>query len=415
MSLKTAPLSPDDSLLRTATTPEPALSVPAQVRLAIGRAAHDADSDTADLHRLFAELHSQQPRILGFPGNLDWDLSRQLGPGLGVLLNNVGDPDSGDHSNIHVKAYERAVIDFFAETAGARADDVYGYITAGGSESVLYGLAIARQALPHAAVYASDQAHDCVARAAELLRMRRVVLRSHPDGTTDSDHLRHAVRHERAAADLAGGPGAIVVATVGTTMQGAVDDVPRLRHCAAAAGQVYVHVDAASGGLVAAHAPSRPAWDFTAGADSLSISGHKILGSPLACGVVLSRRRLTWHTPDAEYTGAVNHTLGCSRSGLAALALWARLRSLGHEGVRGLVHRCLDVAQYATERLEEAGARPQRFPDSLTVTFDRPSPAVVRRYHLAPEGMRAHIVCVGHVTRQAVDALCRDITAPDAS
>ncbi|MFM9452341.1 aminotransferase class V-fold PLP-dependent enzyme [Streptomyces europaeiscabiei] len=205
------------------------------------------------------------------------------------------------------------------------------------------------------------------------------------------------------------------MATVGTTMQGAVGDVPRLRHSAAEAGQVYVHVDAASGGLVAAHAPSRPAWDFTAGADSLSISGHKILGSPLACGVVLSRRRLIWHTADAEYTGAVNHTLGCSRSGLAALALWARLRSLGHDGVRALVRRCLDVAQYATERLEAAGARPQRFPDSLTVTFDRPSPAVVRRYHLAPEGVRAHIVCVGHVTRQAVDALCRDITATAAS
>ncbi|MEH0490482.1 histidine decarboxylase [Streptomyces scabiei] len=397
----------------TATTSTAPDTVPEIPELLIEDAPADTAADTARLLDLTSALRSEAPRILGFPGNLAFDFS-DLGPALAVLTNNVGDPTSGDASGVHTKAYEQAVVRFLAQTAGARPDDVYGYVTTGGTEGILFGLATARQHLPHAHVYASDQAHYSVAKAADLLGLRLVTLPSNDDGTLDPESLKLAsFFHRRVNPHGGRGPGAIVVATIGTTMCGAYDDVTELRKWATAAGDVYIHADAASGGPIAAHAPSAPRWNFTHGADSISISGHKIIGAPVPCGVVLARKNLIDEPVIAsEYTKASARTLGCSRSGLAALLLWSALRRLGHSGLRAHILRCLETAQYAVDQLTRAGVRPTRTTDSLTVCFDRPADWVVHKWHLACEGSTAHLITAGHVTRTAIDDLCRDLSTP---
>ncbi|WP_455355888.1 histidine decarboxylase [Streptomyces sp. SYSU K217416] len=390
-------------------------SVAADQSLRIGAHPCDAEADTSHLLELVSRLRAEEPRILGYPGNLNFSFEA-LGPALSVFFNNVGDPDSADSSGMHAKTYEQAVLRFFAETAGTTLDEVWGYMTASGSEGVLYGLATARRALPHAHVYASDQAHYSVPKAIDLMGMQLVTIPSLADGTMDPQSLKAAAfANRRLNPRLGKGPGAIVLASIGTTMRGAVDDVVALRRMGSAAGAVYLHADAAAGGLVAAHAPSSPPWNFRHGVDSLSMSGHKILGSPIPTGVVLVHRDFTPPASGAEYIGASDRTLGCSRSGLASVLMWSALRRLGHSGLRSLIHDCLDVAEYATQQLALADANPSRFPDSLTVCFDRPADSIVRKWHLACEGPRAHVVCVGHVSTAAVDQLCRDLASGTAS
>ncbi|MER5985637.1 histidine decarboxylase [Streptomyces sp. NPDC001787] len=388
-------------------------AVPLPPELHIGDGPADPAADTAQLRDLAAALRREAPRVLGFPGNLDFDFS-DLAPALSVLINNVGDPASADASDVHTKAYEQAVVRFLAQTAGADPDDVYGYVTTGGTEGILLGLATARRHLPHAHVYASDQAHYSVAKAADLLGLTLVTLPSNDDGTLNSESLKVAsFFHRRVRPHGGRGPGAIVVATIGTTMRGAYDDVTELRKWAGAAGGIYVHADAASGGPIAAHAPSAPRWSFAHGADSISISGHKVIGAPVPCGVVLVRKNLVEEpTIASEYTNASARTLGCSRSGLAALFLWSALRRLGHTGLRTHILRCLETAQYAVDQLTRAGARPTRTTDSLTVCIDRPAEWIVRKWHLACEGNTAHLITVGHVTRTTIDELCRDLRTP---
>jgi histidine decarboxylase len=131
---------------------------------------------------------------------------------------------------------------------------------------------------------------------------------------------------------------------------------------------------------------------------------------PVPAGISLVRRELLEERPGGEYIGATDHTLACSRSGLTALLLWARLRSLGRTGMAALISRCQEVAAYAVDRLENAGARPDHVPGSLTVTFTRPSAWVVDKWHLACAGDIAHIVTVGHVTYAAVNELATDLT-----
>ncbi|MFF7953706.1 DUF6875 domain-containing protein [Streptomyces griseorubiginosus] len=361
-------------------------------------------------------LHREQPRVLGYPGALDFNF-RELAPLLDVFVNNVGDPTRADASGVHAKNHELAVVRFFAEMAGAPDPDaVYGYVTSGGSEGLERGLELARERLPHALVYATSEAHYAVRKITRRLGMKLITVESRPDGSMDPNALElRALIHRRAHPELRRqGPGAIVVATAATTFRGAWDDAALLHRAARAAGEVYLHVDAALGGPLAAYAPSEPSWNFTHGADSLSISAHKLLGLPVPAGVFLARTDVVPEPADgAEYIGATDRTWGCSRSGLSVLLMWAALRRLGHDGMRARVLSCLETAAYATERLQRVGARPERLQDSLTVTFDRPAPHVVDRWHLACQGERAHIVTVAHVTEAAIDALCADMACPD--
>ncbi|WP_260848717.1 pyridoxal-dependent decarboxylase [Streptomyces sp. SLBN-118] len=244
-----------------------------------------------------------------------------------------------------------------------------------------------------ARVYASDQAHDSVRRACDLLRMELVRVASLPEGAMDAEDLRLQVLLRRRRAG-----GAIVVATCGTPMRGAVDDIVALRAAAEAAGTVHLHVDAAGGGLVAAHTSPQPNWSFAHGADSMNISGHPVLGLPVLSGISLVRRELLLEPVRGQYIESADRTLPCSHSGPASLLLWARLRVLGRSGMAALIGRCQEVAAYAVGRLGEAGADPGRVPGSLTVTFARPPDRVVDTWHLACAGRLAHLVTAGPVT-----------------
>ncbi|MFI8186709.1 hypothetical protein ACIF70_40440 [Actinacidiphila glaucinigra] len=140
------------------------------------------------LNQAARRMRGRQSRTLGFPGNANVDLSA-YGSLLSVLFNNVGDPQSTDASNIGAKTYELAVLEYFAHVAGADPAQVFGYVASSSSEALLHGLYTARQALPDAVVYASDQAHYSVARACEVLRVEMVTVASRPDGSMDPQDL----------------------------------------------------------------------------------------------------------------------------------------------------------------------------------------------------------------------------------
>ncbi|MFJ5220512.1 pyridoxal-dependent decarboxylase [Streptomyces sp. NPDC088354] len=383
------------------------VSVPTIAGLSIRALPWDPREHLADVaHR----MHVKQTRMLGFPGNFDVDL-RGYAPLLGAFFNNVGDPQAADASDIGAKTYELAVLNYFAQLAGADPDEVYGYVASSSSEALLHGLYTARKVLPDASGVRVGPGALQRGAACDVLRVALVTVASRPDGSMDpADSAAQAALRSRGRI-YRRRLGAIVVAACGTTMRGAVDDIRQLRAAASVAGPVHLHVDAAGGGLIAAHTDPAPRWGFADTADSLNISGHKILGLPAPAGIFLVRAELVTPAVGGEYLATTDDTLACSRSGLAALLLWARLQELGRARVAAMIRRCQDVAAYAVDRLAEAGVNPSRFPGSLTVCFDQPPAALARRWHLACEGRYAHIVTTGHVTRAAIDELAADLAA----
>ncbi len=357
---------------------------------------------SAVLDSFITAMRREEPRVLGFPGNLDFSYSHLAGL-LDVFVNNVGDPGSREKSDVNSKSMERAVVEFVAELANADPVQTYGYVTSGGSEANLFGLDRGVTVLPEARIYASAAAHYSIHKIARLMNKELVVVDCDDDDRLNPKALERLCRSDA-------GRGAVVVATIGTTMTGAIDDVALLSQAAAAAGDVYVHLDAALGGLLVPFLGEERSWGFACpSVGSLAISMHKALGMPVPCAIALCRTQLVDDHVRGEYVGATDNTLGCSRSGLAAALLWYALAGKGRVGLAAQARSALDTAKYAAKQLADIGCNPVLQPRSIIVVFDRPPEWVCRKYHLATQSDRAHVITVPHVTRDIIDSLCRDI------
>ncbi|MET8816401.1 hypothetical protein ABZW47_30925 [Streptomyces sp. NPDC004549] len=371
-------------------SPRPAPNSPDE-GLAIGYQPSEPEADVSHLDRLLLALARGGERpFLSFPDHLSHQVTAELAPLLALFVDRRQGPYAATPFDHGAREYEAAVLRYFAALAGAPIEEVDGHVAASPQAALLHGLAVARRGLPAPSVYVSEQAHYDVVRACELLGMNHVRVRALPDGTMDPDDLRVQTRLRREA-------GALVVATCGTPLRGAVDDVSELSAAAAAA---------TAGALVAAHSTPVPAWSLAHGAHSVTLSGHRLLGLPVPAAVSLVRRRQRAPVRPGTVPGRL---LAGSGSGLAAVLLWTRLRSLGRGGVAAMVARCQDVAAYAVEQFERAGAGPGRFPGSLSVTFDRPPSWVVDKWRLECFGDLAQITATGPVTRTAVDEPAADL------
>ena len=155
-----------------------------------------------------------------------------------------------------------------------------------------------------------------------------------------------------------------------------------------------------------------PAFDFAAGINSLSVSGHKLIGSPVPCGVVMAER----HNVDRiarsiEYVGTLDTTITGSRNAFTPLVLWYAIRARGRQGFRETVSSCLETAGYAEAQINTLGLDAWRNPHALTVVFRRPSDAVIEKWQLAVQGDQAHLMAMPHVTPGMIDQLVADLAA----
>jgi histidine decarboxylase len=366
----------------------------------MGPSAADEAVVEAVLVSLAEFLDEDRRTNVGYPATFDIDYSR-LWPFFNRVLNNIGDPFGGASPYpANTKHLERQVIGWFADQLHAPAGDRWGYVTSGGTEGNEFGLLLGRERFPDAMAYYSASAHYSVPKLLAKLRMPSVTVQAFPDGRMNPRDLYSALRAHRDRP-------AVVVATIGTTMTEAVDDVTAVRRILARVPvtRVHVHADAALSGLPLAllDAVGRPGFDLADGADSISVSGHKFVGCPFPCGVVVTRASLVRHMA-VPYIGA-DSTLSGSRSGHAPLLLWYALHTLGVEGLRDRARAAGELAAYAVERISAAGWRAWRHPHAFTVVIDNPPRAVRARWRLATHGEVSHLICMPGVHRGQIDAL----------
>ena len=331
---------------------------------------------------------------LGYPVNFDFDYDEIL-PFLQFNANNVGDPFHGTNYRVNSHEFEREVVGKFASLMRLDPEDAWGYVTTGGTEGNMYGLYMARELHPQGVVYFSQDTHYSILKIMQVLNMRNIMIKSLDNGEIDYEDLYETIRINR---DVP----VIIMANIGTTMKGAVDDLRRVRQILddLAIRQSYIHSDAALSGMILPFVADAQPYGFDEGADSLAVSGHKLIGSPIPCGVVLTKKEYVARiSRSVEYVGVMDTTIPGSRNAWTPLVLWYALEKLGVEGLTDVVAEMLSVAEYAVQRFNDSGIPAWRNRNSVTVVFPRPDQKIVSKWQLAPYRDIAHLIAMPHLTR----------------
>lgn len=264
--------------------------------------------------------------------------------------------------------FDDAAIRWLRALLGLPAESI-GSLVLGASGANFAGLAAARHAVlaragwnveeqglrgaPEVAVIVGGEAHATINKLAPLLGFGRAHFVRVPvddQGRMRADRL-PAIR----------GP-AIVVIQAGNVNSGAFDPAREIVAAARAAG-AWVHVDGAFGLWAAASGKRRRLMDGFADADSWATDAHKWLNVPYDCGISFVRdagalRAAMSISADylllGKHPDAIDITMDGSRRA-RGFDVWAALRSLGREGVAGMIDRNCDQAAWLAGELAAAG------------------------------------------------------------
>jgi len=201
---------------------------------------------------------------------------------------------------------------------------------------------------------------------------------------------------------------AIINVNIGTTVKGAVDNLDRiieiLNRLEIPRERYHIHCDGALFALMMPFLDNASEVSFQKPIDSIAVSGHKMLGCPMPCGVTLSRKENVKKVEEhIEYLNSVDTTIMGSRNGQAALYMWYSLRKKGLMGIKKDVEHCMETAVYLREELSRVGISCRLNHLSSTVVLERPvDDAFIKRWQLACEEDIAHVVVMPNVTRQKI-------------
>ncbi|MBS9774601.1 MAG: histidine decarboxylase [Tenacibaculum sp.] len=353
---------------------------------------------------VFEKMTKASNAFLGYPLAKDFSYEK-FAPFLNICINNVGDPECPSTLTIDSKEIERKCVDFFTEILNGDPKKIWGYITSGGTEGNLYGLYVAREAFPNAIVYYSESTHYSVKKNLHLLKQPNIVIRSQENGEIDYEDLEASLSFRRDRP-------AIFFLNIGTTMTEAVDKLDKIKALIRklAIKDFYIHCDAAFLGAIAPFVDNGPKFDFSHGVDSISISGHKFLGSPIPCGVVLvkrSHRDRVAHS--VSYVDTLDTTISGSRNGLCPLFIWDFIQEKGIKGLKERAKYSQELARYTEQEMKKIGIPAWRNNEALTVVFPKPSKSIRTKFQLACDESIAHVICVPGITKEQIDELILDL------
>lgn len=292
---------------------------------------------------------------------------------------------------------EKEVIELLAVDllkAGHNSTD--GFIAAGGTEANLEAAWIYRNYFlqekmakhEEIALLASEDTHYSVAKAANILNLNWLSVPVHADTRGIEKEALERVLEE---AKAAGYKYFIVIANMGTTMFGSVDDPTVYTEALKQRGLEFkMHVDGAFGGFIYPVSEPDNNVNFTnADVSSITLDAHKMLQAPYGTGVFLIRKGLIHYalTKEALYVQGMDLTVNGSRSGANAIAVWMILMTYGPFGWLEKINKLLYRTKWAARRLEKMGVAFYRHPrmNIITMRATKEVASLAHQYGLVPD------------------------------
>ncbi len=406
-----------------------------------------------------------------------------------VLLNNVGDPfHDSETSLMEVKKHERKIIKILEKFYGLKPGEMKGYVTTGGTEgnfaslwwskrylitcevetlikydnaiklqtkeeqSLTAGLTkiplndfpnraahlqkiidlrnamnankdIVQQLITPTVFFSKGHTHYSIPKIAEILHLNIRPVLPNDDGSIDLNSLKKEILLHMGSHPYSS---VIVIANIGTTITGAIDDVPGIKKILEEFNpkpRYTIHMDGALTGFVLPIIKpfGEVANYFDAlGVNTLAVSAHKYPGLSQPCGIILAKKdffdkAFEKSERSVEYVGNIlDVTITGSRSGLNVLMLYNALYTLGlhanNDKLKAMVEENIRVAKYLYEQLVKLYGREKvYYPYHFNVMFPRPSLDLAKKYQLMLTGDRATICVLTNVTKELVDQFIKDL------
>ena len=216
-----------------------------------------------------------------------------------------------------------------------------GYIAPGGTEANIQAMWVFRNYFKNhmdatneeIVILASDDTHYSIPKGSNLLNIDQISVPVH----FESREINAEALDQLIAKAVENGKKYfIVIANMGTTMFGSVDDPDVYTDLLEARNLPYkLHIDGAYGGFVYPFSNLESKVNFSnPKISSITIDAHKLLQAPYGTGVYLSRKGLIQNvlTKEAQYVEGMDLTLCGSRSGANAIAVYMILFTYGPYG-----------------------------------------------------------------------------------
>ncbi|MEA4863493.1 MAG: aminotransferase class V-fold PLP-dependent enzyme [Victivallaceae bacterium] len=381
-------------------------------------------AELARLNRCAEELVRRCNDQLGYPFDQGVNLSgfyRWLADtGLAdVTLINVGDPWKTSWDMLDTDEFERASLDFFADSFNFGGDH-WGVLTNGGTDGNMHGIYFGRKFLASKSplpplLYVSEEAHYSVKKMADVQNLEPRLIPADAAGRMRVDKFAEMLDPNRPA---------LIAVAVGGTFKGAIDDQDAIAQVLEEKKPVacYRHLDAALFGGYLAYLDDPAARRVVDAAamkyDSIALSGHKFVGLNEPVGIFICRKNVMKALSDAPiaYLNCNMPTLSCSRSGFDALKLYWKIAVTGREGFRRQAKHVLEMTALLREELTRRGVPTMVNRWSNTVCFPRPSEPVIHKYAISCNdypglGSLAHVVVMQFFTPELAVRLADEIAA----
>jgi tyrosine decarboxylase/aspartate 1-decarboxylase len=232
--------------------------------------------------------------------------------------------------------------------------DSVGFLVSGGTEANLLALLAARNManVSNPEVILPESAHFSFTKICNLLKLKAIHARLDSFYRVNPSSVEKCINKNTVA----------VIGTAGTAELGAIDPIDQLSEIASEHG-IYLHVDAAFGGLIIPFLKdigcNAADFDFRLkGVKSITVDPHKMGMTTIPAGGILFRNDtcLDYIKTETPYlTEEFQYTFLGTRTGASAAATWAVFESLGREGFKNIIRHCINLTELLSSGLEALG------------------------------------------------------------
>ena len=280
-----------------------------------------------------------------------------------------------------------------------------------------------QQLLTPTVFFAGKATHYSIPKISEILHLNIRTILANSDGSINLNNFKKELILHMGAHPFSS---VIVIANIGTTITGAVDDVPGIKKIIDQLKlkiPYTIHMDGALTGFVMpVIKPFGNVQNYfdELGVNTLVFSAHKYPGLSQPCGIILARRAFFEKAFEKsersiEYVGNIRDvTITGSRSGLNVLMFYNALLALGlsenTDKLKEMLTENLENAKYLYQRLIDIyGPDKVSYPSHFNVIFPKPSLKIAKKYQLMLTDNTATICVLTNITKELIDTFIKDL------